>query len=61
MTARPYLECSDEEIEAYVAANVAAVRSVAARAQADAALANHLVMGPLIVARALGGAAPPTP
>ena len=58
VTARPYLECSDEEIEAYVAANVAAVRSVAARARPDAALANHLVMGPLIVARALGGAAP---
>jgi glycosyltransferase involved in cell wall biosynthesis len=58
VTAKPYLECSDEEIDAYVAANVAAVRSVAARARPDAALANHLVMGPRIVARALDGAVP---
>ena len=41
----------------YVARNVAAVREVAARARPDVALANHLVMGPAIVARALGGAA----
>ena len=54
----PYLECSDEQIEAYVASNVAAVRDVAARARPDAALANHLVMGPRIVARALEGAVP---
>ena len=41
-----------------MAANVAAVRDVAARARPDAALANHLVMGPLILARALGGEVP---
>ena len=47
--------CSDAEIEAYVQANVAAVRDVCARAAPDVALANHLVMGPAIVARGLDG------
>jgi glycosyltransferase involved in cell wall biosynthesis len=56
--ARPYLECSDAEIEWYLAANVAAVRAVAAHARPDAALANHLVAGPAILARALGDAVP---
>ena len=37
----------------YLAANVAAVREVVARARPDVALANHLVMGPAILARAL--------
>jgi glycosyltransferase involved in cell wall biosynthesis len=58
MEARTFLECSDDEIARYVEANVSAVRDVAARARPDAALANHLVMGPLIVARGLDGAAP---
>ncbi len=51
--ARPFSQLSDDEVEAYVAANVRAVREVAARARPDAALANHLVMGPLVLARAL--------
>ena len=56
--ARTLLECSDAEIEAYVQANVDAVRDVCARALPDVALANHLVMGPAILARAgLGFAA----
>jgi glycosyltransferase involved in cell wall biosynthesis len=50
--AKPLLECTDEEIERYVARNVAAVRDVAQRARPEAALANHLVMGPLVLARA---------
>ena len=55
VTARPTLaSAATRRSKAYVAASVAAVRSVAARARPDAALANHLVMGPLIVARALG-------
>jgi glycosyltransferase involved in cell wall biosynthesis len=58
MEARTFLDCSDAEIEAYVAANVAAIRDVCERAAPDVALANHLVMGPAIVARALAGAAP---
>jgi glycosyltransferase involved in cell wall biosynthesis len=58
LEARRYPECTDAEIEAYVAANVAAVRDVVARVRPDVALANHLVMGPLILARALGGEVP---
>jgi glycosyltransferase involved in cell wall biosynthesis len=53
--ARPFPELSDAEVDAYVDANVAAVREVVERARPDVALANHLVMGPAILARALGG------
>jgi glycosyltransferase involved in cell wall biosynthesis len=56
--ARTLLECSDAEVDAYVQANVAAVRDVCARARPDVALANHLVMGPAILARGLGGNVP---
>ena len=56
VVAKPFPDCTDAEIAAYVAANVAAVRDVAARARPDVALANHLVMGPLILARGLGDA-----
>jgi glycosyltransferase involved in cell wall biosynthesis len=56
--ARTLLECSDAEVDAYVQANVAAVRDVCARARPDVALANHLVMGPAILARGLGGDVP---
>jgi glycosyltransferase involved in cell wall biosynthesis len=52
--AKTFLECTDEEVEGYVERNVAAVREVAERARPDLALANHLVMGPAILARALG-------
>ncbi len=55
MEARTFLDCSDEEVERYVARNVAAVREVAERVRPDVALANHLVMGPAIMARALDG------
>ncbi len=51
--ARAFPELSEAEVERYVEANVAAVREVAARARPDVALANHLVMGPAILARAL--------
>ena len=51
-------DLGDEAVEHYVEANAAAVREVAERSGADAALANHLVMGPAIVARALGGRVP---
>ncbi|MBN8867573.1 MAG: glycosyltransferase family 4 protein [Solirubrobacterales bacterium] len=51
--ARAFPRLSDDEIERYVAANVAAVRAVQERiGGADAALANHLIMGPVIFARA---------
>ncbi|HEX4717210.1 MAG TPA: glycosyltransferase family 4 protein [Thermoleophilaceae bacterium] len=51
--ARPYPELSDDEVEHYVEANAAAVRDVAERAGVEVGLANHLVMGPVILARGL--------
>jgi glycosyltransferase involved in cell wall biosynthesis len=53
--ARPFPELSDAELGDYLERNVAAVREVAERARPDVALANHLVMGPVVVARALEG------
>jgi glycosyltransferase involved in cell wall biosynthesis len=50
---KTFPEMTDEELDFYLEANVAAVRDVAAKAGGiDAALANHLVMGPAILARA---------
>ncbi len=51
--ARPFNELNDFELDRYLGANVAAVREVVARVRPDVALANHLVMGPVILARAL--------
>jgi glycosyltransferase involved in cell wall biosynthesis len=56
--ARTFLDSSDGEIEAYLDANVAAAREVRDLATPHAALANHLVMGPVILARALEGSVP---
>ncbi len=56
--ARTFAECSDAELASYIDANVAAVRELAARVSPDIALANHLVMGPVILARALKGEVP---
>jgi glycosyltransferase involved in cell wall biosynthesis len=51
--ARAYPRLSDAEIESYIAVNVAAVRQVEALiGGSDAALANHLLMAPVILARA---------
>jgi glycosyltransferase involved in cell wall biosynthesis len=47
--AKPYPDLTDAELRHYIAANVDAVRAVPAP---DLALANHLVMGPVILARA---------
>jgi glycosyltransferase involved in cell wall biosynthesis len=52
--ARAFQDLSEAEMDRYVDANVAAVREVAERVRPDVALANHLVMGPVILARALG-------
>ncbi len=57
--ARPFPDLSEVEVADYVDRNVAAVRQVAERARPDVALANHLVMGPLILARALAGTGVP--
>ena len=56
--ARTYLEISDAEIEDYLARNVAAVRAICEVQPPDIALANHLVMGPIVLGRALGDAVP---
>jgi glycosyltransferase involved in cell wall biosynthesis len=58
LDARTFAGCSDAEVAAYVQANVEAVGQVAALAEPEVALANHLVMGPAILARALGGRVP---
>src|SRR5947207_9215959 len=50
--ARPFQDLSEEEVDRYLARNVDAVREVAARVRPDVALANHLVMGPVVLARA---------
>jgi glycosyltransferase involved in cell wall biosynthesis len=57
--ARAFPELSDAEVDRYVDANVAAVAEVAARVRPDVALANHLVMGPVVLARGLAEAGVP--
>ncbi len=57
--ARPFQDLTPEEVDRYVDANVAAVREVAERVKPDVALANHLVMGPVILARGLERAGVP--
>jgi glycosyltransferase involved in cell wall biosynthesis len=53
---KTFPELSDDELETYIEANVAAVRGVVeAAGPPDASLANHLVMGPAILARAEAG------
>jgi glycosyltransferase involved in cell wall biosynthesis len=50
---KTFPELTDAELDAYLEANVAAVRDVAdSLGGVDAGLANHLVMGPVILARA---------
>jgi glycosyltransferase involved in cell wall biosynthesis len=50
---KAFPELSSEELDRYVSANVEAVREVSEEAGGfDAALANHLIMGPAILARA---------
>ena len=53
--AKPFPDLTDAELDRYLERNVAAVREVAERARPDIALANHLVMGPAVLARALEG------
>ncbi len=56
--ARAFARCSEAEIERYIDANVGAVRELVRRVQPDVALANHLVMGPAILVRALAHRVP---
>lgn len=50
---KTFPELSEDELDRYLEANVAAVRDVVETyGKPDAALANHLIMGPVILARA---------
>jgi glycosyltransferase involved in cell wall biosynthesis len=50
---KTFPELTDEELDRYIDANIAAAREVASETGGiDLALANHLVMGPAILARA---------
>jgi glycosyltransferase involved in cell wall biosynthesis len=50
---KTFPELTDEELDRYLDANVEAVRRVVEQyGEPDAALANHLIMGPVILARA---------
>jgi glycosyltransferase involved in cell wall biosynthesis len=51
--ARTFARCSEAEVARYIEANVAAVRDLLERVRPQVALANHLVMGPVILARGL--------
>ena len=59
LEARPFPELTEAQLDAYLEANVSAVAEVVARSDVDVAFANHLVMGPAILARALSGTAIP--
>jgi glycosyltransferase involved in cell wall biosynthesis len=56
--AKPFLELSDDELRHYLDANVGAVAEVAQLARPDVALANHAVMGPVVLQRGLAGGTP---
>jgi glycosyltransferase involved in cell wall biosynthesis len=56
--AKPFLDLTDGELDHYIDANVAAAREVAERVRPDVALANHALMGPVVLARALGDSIP---
>jgi len=51
--AKRFLDLTDAELGHYIDSNVRAVRDVAQRVRPDIALANHALMGPVILARAL--------
>jgi Glycosyl transferase 4-like domain len=57
--ARTFAQCTDLEVARYIDANVAAVHELAELVRPQAALANHLVMGPVILARGLAGSDTP--
>ena len=51
--ARLFPDCSGDELQTYLDVNVAATSEVVGRSAPELALANHLIMGPAILARAL--------
>jgi glycosyltransferase involved in cell wall biosynthesis len=56
--ARTFAQCSEQELAFYLESNVRAVRDLLTRVAPDVALANHLIMGPVILARSLAGKVP---
>ena len=56
--AKPFLDLTDAELDHYIEANAVAAREVMERVRPDVALANHALMGPAILARALGDQVP---
>jgi glycosyltransferase involved in cell wall biosynthesis len=56
--ARTFAQCSEQEVARYIDANVVAVQELVELVRPQLALANHLVMSPVILARALGGRVP---
>ncbi len=54
----PFADLTDDQLDAYLEANVVAVRKVMKEHEPDVALANHLIMGPVILALALAGRVP---
>jgi glycosyltransferase involved in cell wall biosynthesis len=56
--ARTFADCTEEEVSRYIDANVRAVRELRVRVRPQLALANHLVMGPVILARGLADEVP---
>jgi glycosyltransferase involved in cell wall biosynthesis len=57
--ARTFAHCSDAQIASYLDANVSAVTDLCERVHPQLALANHLIMGPAILARALATSGTP--
>lgn len=56
--ARTFDQFEDDELDFYISRNVMAVEAVVDRAAPDIALANHMVMGPYILSKALGDSVP---
>ena len=54
----PYSELGDDALDSYIEANIVAVEEVVERYSPDVALANHVVMSPVILSRALRGRVP---
>lgn len=52
---KTYLDLTDDELETYIGANAAAVRTVLRASGASAVVTNHSVPGPLIARRAIEG------
>jgi glycosyltransferase involved in cell wall biosynthesis len=56
--ARTFPELTESELDRYLTANIRAVQSVAAMSGPEIALANHEIMGPVILHRALAKSIP---